>query len=175
VHHHVTVRPRRSGDVAGLVALLAGQQALSRYPLRWPLPFAVEDFLVRDSEEQAWVAEVDGVLAGHVAVARLDEDLAAEFGRLRPGEDLAAVTVLFTGADHRGAGVGGALHDTAVAAIRGSGRLPVLDVLPVHSTAAEVYRHRGWVEVGRARPAWLPADQPDVLLMVLPAAGSAGR
>ncbi|WP_300012145.1 GNAT family N-acetyltransferase [Pseudonocardia sp.] len=166
--HHVTVRPRRPDDVDGLVALLAGQQAQSRYPLRWPLPFPVEDFLVRETEERAWVAEVDGAVAGHVAVARLDRELAVEFARLRPGEEPAAVTVLFTGAGHRGRGVGGALHDTAVAAIRGSGRLPVLDVLPGHSTAVEMYRHRGWTEIGRARPGWLPAGQPDVLLMVLP-------
>lgn len=163
-----TVRPRRPEDVPGLADLLAAQQPGSRYPLRWPLPFPVERFLVRDTEERAWVAEVDGVLAGHVAVARPDAGLAEAFRRARPDDEVAEVSVLFTGPQHRGTGVGGVLHDVAVAAIRDSGRLPGLDVVPTHATAVEVYRHRGWVEVGRVRPAWLPDGQPDVLLMVLP-------
>lgn len=163
----ITVRPRRPSDVPGLVALLGEQQPTSRYPLRWPLPFPVEQFLVRSTEERAWVAESDGVLAGHVSVTGLDGEMAEAFGRACPGRALAEVSVLFSGSAFRGSGVGGLLLDTAVTAIRDSGRTPALDVLPAHSSAVAVYRHRGWVEVGRARPAWLPADQPDVLLMVL--------
>lgn len=164
----ITIRPRRTSDLPGLVALLGEQQAASRYPLRWPLPFPVERFLVRSTEEHAWVAEAGGVLAGHVAVTTPDGELAEAFARAYPGPSTAEVSVLFNGSAFRGSGVGGLLLDTAVAAIRDSGRTPALDVLPAHSSAVAVYRHRGWVEVGRARPAWLPTDQPDVLLMVLP-------
>jgi hypothetical protein len=32
-----------------------------------------------------------------------------------------------------------------------------------------MYAAAGWREVGRARPRWLPADRPDVVVMVLPA------
>ncbi len=164
----LAVRARRPQDVPGLVTLLGEQQPTSRYPLRWPLPFPVEQFLVRATEEAAWVAEVDGVLAGHVAVTRPTEELAGAFARAWPHREVAEVSVLFTGLAARGTGIGGRLLDTAVAAIRAGGRTPALDVLPGHSVAVEVYRHRGWTEVARARPAWLPADQPDVLLMVLP-------
>jgi GNAT superfamily N-acetyltransferase len=164
----VTIRARRPTDLPGLVALLAEQQPGSRYPLRWPLPFPVERFLVRSTEERAWVAEVDGVLAGHVAVTTPDGEMADAFARACPGRAVAEVSVLFTGTAARGTGLGGRLLDTAVAAIRSSGRTPALDVVPAHSAAVQVYRHRGWAEVGRVRPAWLPADQPDVLLMVLP-------
>lgn len=165
----VTVRARRDADVPGLVALLGEQQPSSRYPLRWPLPFPVERFLVRATEERAWVAEVDGVLAGHAAVSRPDEGMAEAFALACPDHAVTEVSVLFTGTAFRGTGVGGRLLDTAVAAIRASGRTPALDVLPSHSTAVDVYRHRGWVEVGRVRPAWLPDGEPDdVLLMILP-------
>lgn len=164
----VTIRPRRPADVPGLVALLGEQQPASRYPLRWPLPFPVEQFLVRATEERAWVAQVGDVLAGHIAVTTPDGEMAEAFGRVCPGHAVAEVAVLFSGSTFRGSGVGGRLLDTAVAAIRHTGRTPALDVLPAHSSAVAVYRHRGWVEVGRMRPAWLPADQPDVLLMVLP-------
>jgi GNAT superfamily N-acetyltransferase len=164
----IVVRSRRAADLPALADLLAEQQPTSRYPMRWPLPFPVERFLVRSTEERAWVAEVGGILAGHVAVTRPDEEMAEAFARACPGVPLAEVSVLFSGTAVRGLGVGGRLLDTAVAAIRESGRTPALDVLPAHSTAAAVYRHRGWVEVGRARPAWLPPGQPDVLLMILP-------
>lgn len=164
----VRIRPRRPGDLPRLVELLGEQQPTSLYPLRWPLPFPPEEFIVRSSEEAAWVAEVDGDVAGHVAVTRVTDELDPLFRRACPDRDLASVSALFTGLAVRGLGVGGRLLDTAVAAVRDSGRLPVLDVLPAHSTAVEVYRHLGWVEVGTARPAWLPDHQPDVVLMVLP-------
>ena len=164
----VTIRPRRPADLPVLAALLGEQQSTSRYPLRWPLPFPVEQFLVRATEERAWVAEVGGVLAGHVSVTAPAGEMAEAFGRACPGRALAEVSVLFSAGAFRGCGVGGRLLDTAVAAIRHTGRTPALDVLPAHSSAVAVYRHRGWVEVGRMRPAWLPADQSDVLLMVLP-------
>lgn len=151
-----------------LVELLAEQQPGSRYPLRWPLPFPAEDFVVRASEEAAWVAEADGALAGHVAVTGVGDGLGDAFRRARPGRELASVSALFTGVAARGRGIGGRLLDTAVAAIRAGGRLPVLDVVPTHSSAVRIYRHRGWVQVGAVRPAWLPAGEPDVLLMVLP-------
>jgi hypothetical protein len=51
--------------VCGLpsVTLLGEQQPVTAYPLRWPLPFPVEQFLVRETEEDAWVAEQ--VATGH--------------------------------------------------------------------------------------------------------------
>ncbi|MDN4171392.1 GNAT family N-acetyltransferase [Nocardioides sp. SOB77] len=159
----MSVRPRRPEDVPALAEVLAAQQAGSRYPMRWPLPFPVERFLVRESEEAAWVAEADGRLVGHVAVCSVTDPAVFRV----PG-DLAAVAVLFVDPAVRGSGLGGRLLDTAVAWVRERGRVPVLDVVPRHSRAVEVYRHRGWVEVGRLRPDWLPADEDDLVLMTLP-------
>ncbi|WP_244931771.1 GNAT family N-acetyltransferase [Nocardioides sp. W7] len=159
-----TVRTRTAADLPALVDLLARQQAGSHYPLRWPLPFPVEQFVVRDTEEAAWVAEVDGEVVGHVTVARV-----ADPSAFRTEGKLAAVSVLFVADEVRGEGVGARLLDTAVDWIRARGRVPVLDVVPRHSRAVEVYRRRGWVEVARQRPDWLPAAEADLILMVLPA------
>lgn len=164
----MTVRPRTPADVPALVEVLARQQAGSRYPLRWPLPFPVERFVVRDAEEASWVAEVDGRVVGHVAVTRVEQP--ADF---RTVGDLAAVSVLFVADEVRGTGVGGRLLDAAVGWIRERGRVPVLDVVPRHSRAVDVYRRRGWVEVARRRPDWLPADEEDLVLIVLPEPGAA--
>ncbi len=45
--------------------------------------------------------------------------------------------------------------------------MPVLDVVPKHRGAMNFYRHLGRIDVGRIRPAWLPDDHDDVVLMAL--------
>lgn len=166
-----SVRPRRSSDLPALADVLAGQQPHSRYPLRWPLPFPPEEFIVRPSEQQAWVAELDGQVVGHVSLTTVEADALGDIwsaGAGRPVAELACVSVLFVDHERQGHGIGGRLLDTAVTAAREAKQTPVLDVVTRHSAAVDVYRHRGWVEVGRARPEWLPDGEPDVLLMVLP-------
>ncbi len=163
----VTIRERRAEDIPALAVVLAEQQAGTQYPVRWPLPFPVEDFLVRPGEERAWVAELDGRVVGHVAVYALAGDLRESFVAAIGSEELAELAVLFVGSDVIGTGIGGRLHDTAVEWIVASGRQPVLDVVPVHERAVEVYRHRGWQVVGEVQPAWLAADFPTLVLMTL--------
>ena len=46
----VEIRRRRHEDLPALVEVLAAQQPTSRYPMRWPLPFPIEQFVVRDGE-----------------------------------------------------------------------------------------------------------------------------
>ena len=159
------VRPRRDPDLPHLAELLVEQQAASQYPVRWPLPVPVEKFLVRPTEERAWVA-VDGAgrLLGHVAVHGLGDDDVSEALRAAlvdhrgGGAAAGVVAVLFTSAASRGTGVGGLLFDTAVTWIIDDGRTPVLDVVPAHAAALDFYRHRGWVEIGTFHPPWLGAD-----------------
>ncbi|MEO5851966.1 MAG: GNAT family N-acetyltransferase [Nocardioides sp.] len=165
----VQIRPREAADLPRLVEILAAQQPASHYPFRWPLPFPVEQFVVRGHEEAGWVALVEGRVAGHVSVGRVEGELAEAFvlGAGLLAERLALVSVLFVSPDEQGTGLGGRLLDTAVAWARNRDRLPVLDVLPSHGTALAVYRHRGWHEIGAARPAWLPHDEEPLLLMRL--------
>ena len=167
----VTVRERRPRDIPVLSEVLAAQRPHSGYPQRWPLPFPVEAFIARADEDAAWVAELDGRVVGHVAVSRVEPGLEADLwtaGAGRPREELAAVAVLFVDHTVQGQGVGRALLAAAVAAIRESGRLPVLDVVQETSAAVELYRRTGWQVVGEGRPWWLPADHLPVLFMVLP-------
>lgn len=163
-----SVRQRTDADIPELVEVLAEQQPSSSYPLRWPLPFPVEKFLVRDTEEVAWVAEQAGRPVGHVAVGRVaSQDVAHLFHQATGETRLANVSVLFVAQHLRRGGVGGQLLDTAVTWAQSRGRLPVLDVLRGHELAIAVYRHRGWTVVGETRPEWLPADLEPVLLMAL--------
>lgn len=176
----VTVRPRGAGDLPRLVDVLTEQQPLSHYPFRWPLPFPAEQFIARADELAAWVAEIDGVVVGHVCVqsvrgeavthAHDDDALDRAWSRAhdRPVDQLATVSALFTALSARGKGAGGALLDTAVAWIRAQGLAPCLDVVQRHSVAKSIYEKRGWVTAGEARPPWLPDGEPPVVAMILP-------
>jgi GNAT superfamily N-acetyltransferase len=149
--------------------VLADQRETSGYPSRWPLPFPVERFVVREAEEAAWVVESDGGAWGQIAVLTVPED----FGRHWtdplgvPTTALAAIGAFFVDPAHRGSGAGRALLDEAVAWIRARDRTPVLDVLPHHERARRIYEAAGWRTVGEAHPPWLPATEPPVILMAL--------
>ena len=167
------IRRRADSDLPALVVALGEQQESSAYPLRWPLPFPAEEFIVRAGELESWVAEEGGVVLGHVAASTPGDDATGRALRSATGRaDIAEVSVLFTTLAARGLGVGGLLLDTAVDFIRSRGLLPVLDVVTARDTAVTIYRNRGWIEVGRVRPDWMPAhltgDEAEMILMELP-------
>lgn len=166
----MTIRDRRTTDLPVLARLLGEQQPATSYPQRWPLPFPVEEFLVRPGELAAWVAEEDGAVVGHVSVTdltvgRMADEWATATGRTADG--LAEVSVLFVAGGRAGSGIGGALLDTALADIRRRGLTPMLDVVGEDTGAGRFYRRRGWRTVGTARPPWLPDHRPDLAFMLL--------
>lgn len=175
-----SIRPRRPEDLPSLIEALGAQQPTSRYPFTWPLPFPAEQFIARDHELAAWVAEVDGTPVGHVSVQSVegatgpDGQDGAELRALwtdahgRSAAELAIVSALFLAPGQSGQGLGGRLLATAVEWISRAGLGACLDVLPKYSDALTFYERRGWVRVGQVRPPWLPDDEVDVIAMVLP-------
>lgn len=174
-----TIRRRRPSDVPHLALALLEQQPTSGYPHRNPLPYPAEQFILRAGATHAWVAEVDGLPVGHVAVSRPgdpdslrggDADVVRAWtaGLGRPYDELGEVALFFTATSARGTGIGSALLATAVAALHERGLAPCLDVVPTGTGALRLYQRTGWQEVGRARPGWLADDAPDVIAMVLP-------
>ena len=170
----VRIRERTPDDLPALARLLAAQQPHTGYPQRWPLPWPVESFLRRQGEFGAWVATLADADApvGHVSVTEVTGDGPEVDGWVagtgRPVEDLAAVSVLFVDHEVSGLGVGRALLEASVAFIRGTGRVPVLDVVQETERAVRLYQRSGWQVVGEARPSWLPGTHRPVLLMALP-------
>ena len=167
----VQIRPRTPADVLVLAEALMAQQPDTGYPMRNPLPFPPEEFVARPYDLMAWVAEVDRRPAGHVAVTRVgDDDLGRSFadstGMLI--DRLGCVSTLFVGRGHGGLGLGGRLHDAAVAWCREQALLPVLEIFPSHAAAHRLYLRRGWQELGTLRPEWVPDGAPDIVLMMLP-------
>ena len=164
-----SIRPRLDLGVPVLCELLIEQQAVSRYPFHWPLPFPVEDFLVRDHEQASRVAELDGSVAGQVTITSVGSELSCADFRTGTGcPDPAVVSAMFVSTAMRGRGVGNLLLETAVAWARKRDRVPVLDVVAPPDTALTFYQHHGWVEIGRRRVDWLPHDNPYVHSLALP-------
>ena len=167
----LTIRPRTEADLPALTQVLAAQQALTRYPMRWPLPFPIEQFVVRGVDLAGWTAELDDRPVGHVA-AQAAHDVAMlplwETGHDRPRERLGVVGTLFVDPGVRRQGLGRRLHDTAVDWLLERDLAPCLDVVPIHGAAQAMYAAAGWRVVGQERPHWLPDGEPDVLAMVLP-------
>lgn len=166
----VTIRERQPSDFPALIEVLGAQQAGSGYPHRWPLPFPTEEFLARPGELGAWVAVVDGEIAGHVATTDVASNWMAEHWAAalgRPGNELAEISILFVDHTRAGSGIGSALLDHAVSQIRSLGREPVLDVVGEDTHAGQFYRRRKWKVAGHVRPEWLPDGAPEVALMVL--------
>lgn len=167
----VTVRSRDPEDVASLCELVMRQQPLTRYPYRNPLPFPVEQFVVRPGELGAWVAEVVGRVVGHVSLVEVGEHhLGPRWARAagRPVLDLAAVAVLVVDPEATGRGIAGMLLDACEQRARELGRVPVLEVMDLQQRAAGLYASRGWRTIGTACPDWLPpGTDRHVTLMVL--------
>lgn len=167
----VRIRPREDGDVPELARLLLAQQPTTGYPMRNPLPMPAEQFVVRGRDLAAWVVEVEGTLAGHVAVDRVgDGELGRAFAAATgmPLHRLGSVSTLFVGPGRAGLGLGGRLLGTAVDWARAQALLPVLDVFPDHAEARRLYLRRGWRDVATVRPDWVPDHADDLVLMVLP-------
>ena len=165
----LVVRPREAGDLPALVEVLGAQRGASRYPLRWPLPFPAEEFIARPDDLAAWTALLDGRPVGHASAQRATDEMVLplwERGHGRPADRLGVLGTLFVDPGVRGRGLGRLLHDAAVAWLREHDLGPCLDVVPIHAPAQAMYAAAGWREVGRARPRWLPAAEPDVVAMV---------
>jgi ribosomal protein S18 acetylase RimI-like enzyme len=177
----VTVRRRELDDVPEVAKLIMRQQPVTRYPFRNPLPFPVEEFVVRRGELAAWVVEVStgstskSRVVGHVSVLDVtDHPVGPEWSAAagRPVEDLAAVSVLVVDLDLGRRGVGSALMDACEAYLEEIGRTPVLEVVAdAQSRALGLYLKRGWRVVGEVKPHWLPEGEGPVKIMVLPPAG----
>lgn len=140
------VRRRRSRDLGPCARLLRVVYAEGQYPVHWP--DAPRAWLDGEDVIDAWVAERQGEILGHVAISRVGGDAVSELrwreltGH-RPAE-LAGVSRLFVRPRVRGQGVGTALLDVALGEIRARGLVPVLEVVGASRDAIRLYEERGW-------------------------------
>ncbi|NJQ03784.1 GNAT family N-acetyltransferase [Streptomyces zingiberis] len=131
------------------------------YPVNWPDRPA--EWLSRASEVGAWVAELDGVLVGHVSLSRNGEqDRAPGLWSERNGTDKALAAVvsrLFVAPSARGHGIGALLIGRAVEEAQRRGLHPVLDVVASDAAAAALYERLGWELLATVEQRWGPSQR----------------
>lgn len=152
------VRDRTDGDLAPCVRILAEVHRRDGYPVDWPE--RPEAWLSPSASLGAWVAELDGRIAGHVGLARGGKgDLAPGLWGERAGADAESAAVvgrLFVAPGARGCGIGALLIDRAVGEARGHGLHPVLDVVASDTAAAALYERLGWERMATVAQLWGP-------------------
>ncbi|WP_375001044.1 GNAT family N-acetyltransferase [Aeromicrobium sp. CTD01-1L150] len=136
----VLVRRRAAGDAAGLLAALEPVHEQDGYPLH---RVHLTSHWLYDGIEDAWVAELDGRVIGHIAVAK----------------DL-QLTRFFVATDARGTGAGSALLDVVESWADALGHTLTLDVVEHNTAAQALYRHRGWEHTGNVVATWVSETGP---------------
>nr|WP_246212683.1 GNAT family N-acetyltransferase [Streptomyces abyssomicinicus] len=145
------MRRRADADLPGCVQVLRAVHDQDGYPSNWPADPAA--WLTPPSPRAAWVAERDGLIVGHVALARPGEDDEAP-GRWGDTAGAGVVNRLFVSPAARGLGLGAALLDRLTAEAAAAGLHPVLDVLATDTAAVALYERLGWRHLGDATPRW---------------------
>lgn len=152
------VRRRADGDVEECVRVLAEVHARDGYPVNWP--DQPGEWLSRGHLLGSWVAELEGILVGHVSLSQGGEgDLAPMLWseRNEAARDLTAVVSrLFVAPQARGYRIGALLVGQAVEEARHRGLHPVLDVVASDTAAAALYERMGWQLMATVEQQWSP-------------------
>jgi len=130
-------------------------------------PVDIENFLAPAAELQAWVAEEDVSVVGHIALHASSDyattRMASDYLGV-PQSDLALIARFFVDPTCRRSGVGRALLDQATNAAAERGLHPVLDVATELEPAIAFYESLGWQRAGRVvLDVW---DEPPIAMYV---------
>ena len=139
------IRLRTEADVPALLAALKATHEVDRYPV---LPNHVsQQWLLEGDDGVAWVADLDGDVVGHVAVADDDRNRAA-----------LSVHRLFVAPKARGFGLASALLTTVETYAEVLGDDLYLEVVAHNTDAISLYERRGWQRYGSYTATWSAPD-----------------
>ncbi|WP_405777588.1 GNAT family N-acetyltransferase [Streptomyces sp. NBC_00859] len=136
------VRLRRDSDLDACVRILAEVHAGDAYPLHWPADPA--GWLTPDGLLGAWVAELDGTVAGHAVLSAGERQGTCEVNRL------------YVSPAARGHRIGELLIGRLTVAARESGLRPLLDVVTTNTAAVALYERLGWIRTATVHAYWTP-------------------
>ena len=146
------MRRRVVGDLPGCVRVLEAVHVADAYPMWWPADPA--GWLSPVGWTAAWVAELAGVVVGHVCVVRGVEDpLVTSLTGAGP-DQLGTVSRLFIAPEARGRGLGGSLLTAGSSYASALGLQLMLDVVDDAGPAVALYERAGWRLVDRRLADW---------------------
>jgi GNAT superfamily N-acetyltransferase len=153
-----TIRARTESDADPLVGVLAEVHLSDAYPMM--ATHVSREWLFDPGFEAAWVAAIDGVPIGHIAVKRGYGGAAIERASGRPATETLGVTRFFVGKSARGTGAASALLDAVDDFASEMGLALALDVVEFNTAAIALYERRGWKRVGSEVAQWFAPDGP---------------
>lgn len=163
------IRVRTDDDLDACIRLAEVVHERDNYP-KYMLT-NLETFVAMPGALQAWVAEDDGTIVGHVALHPHTTveavGLACE-KLLVPPDRLGVVARLFVAPDARRHGVARALLDTAAAEARARELEPMLDVGTYLTDAVGFYDRAGWQRIGEVTHVFESGERLDELVYVAP-------
>jgi GNAT superfamily N-acetyltransferase len=165
----VLVRPRRESDIAAAAAGLVRVHALDGCPVEGVSQ--PESWLTPTGMIASWVAEISGLLAGHVVISRPmgEEAVSLWLEQSHDAEDKVAVLArLFVLPEARQRSIGERLMGAAVAYANRHGIRLVLDVLFKDAAAIRLYERTGWEGIGNGSHAFGAAQEAAALCFVSP-------
>lgn len=149
------MRGRRESDLAACEQLLRAVHESDSYPRR--LPSDLRGFIAWPTAICAWVADVDGEVAGHIALhatgSREATDLAAEVTG-EASERFGFVARLLVSPNERRQGIGRSLLGTARRHAVALELIPALEVTTDLAAAIDLYESCGWRRIGTAPVLW---------------------
>lgn len=158
----IKIRPRRDEDLPALAAVLVAVHAVDGYPVEGvadPLTWLQIDGLI-----QAWVAELDGLTVGHIALGEpTSSDTAPKLVCDRIGasmDEIGVIERLFVSPLGRGHKLGGRLLATATGRCQQMGRVPTLDVMAKDRAAIHLYEANNWTALGKFHHRTLAGSVP---------------
>lgn len=142
-----SIRPRTDADLDACIALLQHIQETDGYPQGIG---DLRKFLTSDKIQQAWVAESNGSIVGHISTGQATKDLAIDLWKmLYPNDDsIAVLSRLFVLHEHRKEGVSDKLVEAAVSSNAEKGIRLLLWVVIANEAAIRLYDRLGWVRFG---------------------------
>jgi ribosomal protein S18 acetylase RimI-like enzyme len=166
----VEIRSRRLSDIPGAAKALVEVYSTDGYPVEGVAD--PEEWLRSDDLIEAWVAERDSKIVGHVAIFRPSGEDAVDLYRRRfngSAEDVAVLARLFVIREARRHAVGERLMMAATQHAAESGKRLVLDVMTKDQAAIRLYERLGWQPLGSADHEYGDGQQTSALCFVSPA------
>jgi ribosomal protein S18 acetylase RimI-like enzyme len=164
------VRPITDDDVPGAAAALVEVHATDGYPVEGVAE--PEAWIRPPGVLEAWVAEQEGKVVGHVAVMRPQGEGAVDLWREKSGEDEERIGVLarlFVVREARKHAVGEDLMTAAMDYARQRSLRLVLDVMAKDTAAIRLYERLGWQHIGQVTHHFGAGQQIPAMCYVWPA------
>ncbi|MDH2393139.1 GNAT family N-acetyltransferase [Streptomyces sp. HNM0663] len=164
------IRPRRESDIPRAALALVQTHHRDGYPVEGVN--APEQWLTSPPALNAWVADLNGEIVGHVAINHPTEGDAAVSLWKHSGEDdkaqAAVLARLFVAPQARGIGLGKLLVDAATEYAETKRLRLVLDVMTKDKAAIRLYERLGWSRLGEVVHTFGEGQQTPAVCYVSP-------